>query len=396
MSKTNLDQMEIGAEARKESMQSTTKEAGNYKNQCDIELEVQLSDANEPNDLMEDNENVVVGHCHEREVGHCHESVVGQIDGAAAGEVSPQNVDMNGVKEPVKPANEKKGIKKATSKGGRQTLRKDNGHVDASESETLVTKSLKATICDPMPGNTETKENPLNQTEGKVMQQVKLQGTVPSVTDKGDDFSTHNIDSLEQTKTKPNAQNVDEQVSKRLKNISNNKQTSIPKGTSDMLTNGHVFGSKEESVVNRIDKAPNAHKSGQVVKLSSQSDSGMSSIGEYRKPPNSASGRSMDLEKQMKHIPTSNAKLEEGFNKMVQNKAGKASGNDAMRVVSNSQQKKSLLEGAIFEDDSDSASEDEDTAYDSDASTRTPSDNSIPSDLDGYDSPDLDSQQNGK
>lgn len=81
---------------------------------------------------------------------------------------------------------------------------------------------------------------------------------------------------------------------------------------------------------------------------------------------------------------------------MVQNKAGKASGNDAMRVVSNSQQKKSLLEGAIFEDDSDSASEDEDTAYDSDASTRTPSDNSIPSDLDGYDSPDLDSQQNGK
>lgn len=380
--------MEIGADARKESMQSTTKEAGNYKNQCDVELEVQLSDANEPNDLMEDNENVVVGHCHESEVG--------QIDGAAAGEVSPQNVDMNGVKEPVKPANEKKGIKKAMSKGERQTLRKDNGHVDASESETLVTKSLKATICDPMPGNTETKENPLNQTEGKVMQQVKLQGTVPSVTDKGDDFSTHNIDSLEQTKTKPNAQNVDEQVSKRQKNISNNKQTSTPKGTSDMLTNGHVFGSKEEGVVNRIDKAPNAHKSGQVAKLSSQSDSGMSSIGEYRKPPNSASGRSMDLEKQKKHIPTSNAKLEEGFNKMVQNKAGKASGNDAMRVVSNSQQKKSLLEGAIFEDDSDSASEDQDTAYDSDASTRTPSDNSIPSDLDGYDSPDLDSQQNGK
>ncbi|CAK8567232.1 unnamed protein product [Lathyrus sativus] len=387
MSKTNCDQMEIGTEARKESMQSTTKDAGNYKNQCNVELEVQLSDANEPKGLMEDNENVVVGHCHESEIG--------PIDGAAAGEVSPQNVDMSGVKEPVKPVNEKKGIKKASNKGGGKTLRKDSDHVDASESETVVTKSLKATIYDPMAGDTETKENPLNQTEGKVLQQEKLQGTVTSMTNKGDDFSTNDIDSPEQTKRKLNAQNVDEHVSKRLKNISSNKQTSTPKGTSDMLANGHVFGSKKERVVNSIDKAPNAHKSGQVAKLSSQSDSGMSSIGEYRKPPNSASGKSMDLEKQRKHIPTSNANLEEGFNKTVQNKARKASGNDAMRVVSNSQQKKSLLEGAIFKDDSDSVSEDEDKAYNSDASTRTPSDNSIPSDLDGYDSPGLDSQQNG-
>ncbi|CAI8598135.1 unnamed protein product [Vicia faba] len=386
MSEKNLDKMEIGTDACKESMQSTTKEAENFKNQSHIELEVQLSDANEPKGLMEKNENVV---------DHCHEKEVGQIDGAAAGEVSPQNVDMNGIKEPVKPVKEKKGIKKATSKGVGQTLRKDNGHADASESETVVTKSLKATICDPMPGNTETKENPLNQTEGKVLQQEKMQGTVPSVTNNGDEFSTENIDSPEQTKTIPNAQNVDEHVSKKLKNISNNKQTSTPKGTSDMLTNGHAFDSKKERVVNRIDKAPNAHKRGQVSKLSSQSDSGMSSVGEYRKPPNSASGKSRDLEKQRKQIPTSNAKLEEGFNKMVQNKARKASGNDAVRVVSNSQQKKSLLDGAIFKDDSDSASEDEDNAYNSDASTRTPSDNSIPSDLDGYDSPDLNSQQNG-
>ncbi|XP_058753965.1 leashin-like [Vicia villosa] len=337
MSKTNLDKMEIEKEACKESMQSTTKEAGNYKNQSDIELEVQLSNANEPKDLMKDNENVVVGHCNENEVG--------QTDRAAAGEVSKQNADMSGIKEPVKPVKEKKGIKKATSKGGGQILSKDNGHVDASESETAVTKSLKATICDPMPGNTETKENPLNKTEGEVLQQEKMQGIAPSVTDKRNDFSTENIDSPEQTKTKPNAQNMDEHV--------------------------------------------------RVGKLSSPSDSGMSSIGEYRKPPNRASGRSRDLEKQRKHIPTSNAKLEEGLNKMVQNKARKASGNDAKRVASNSQQKKSLLDGAIFKDDSDSASEDEDKAYNSDASTRTPSDNSIPSDLDGYDSPGLDSQQNG-
>ncbi|GAU43208.1 hypothetical protein TSUD_300950 [Trifolium subterraneum] len=338
---------------------------------------------------MEDNDNVVVGHCHESEVG--------QIKGATEGEVRPQNDDVSGMKEPVKPVAEKKEIKKVNNKGGGQTPKKYNGLVDALESETVVAKSLKATVCDAMPENTDTHENPLNQTEGKVMQQEEIQGSVLSVTDKGGDFSTDDADSLEQTKTKSNAENVDEHFSKRLKKKPNNKQSSTPKGTSDMLTNGHVFDSKKEFDVQKIDKAPNAHKTGQVAKLSSQSDSAMSSIGENRKPRGNASVKSMDLEKQREHIPTSNGKLE-GSNKMVQNKARKASGNYVMGVVSNSQPKKSLLEGAIFEADDSSASEDDDeNKVDSDASTRTPSDNSLVSDFDfdGYDSPGQDSQQNG-
>ncbi|KAK2443526.1 COP1-interacting protein [Trifolium repens] len=387
LSKTNLDTMEIETNVCKESIQFTTKEAGNYKNQSDIEMEVQASDANGPKDPMKDNQNVV---------GRCHESEVGQIEGAAEGEVPPQNDHVSGLKQPVKLVKEKKERKKVKNIGGGQTPKKDNGPVDALESETVVAKSLKATVCDPLPENTETQENLLNQTEGKVMQQEEMQGSVLSVTDKGGDFSTDNADSLEQPKTKSNAENVDEHVSKKLKKKPNNKQSSTPKGTSDMLTNGHVFDSKKECDAQKINKAPIAHKTGQVAKLSSQSDSAMSSIGENRKPLGNASVRSMDLEKQRECIPISNRKLE-GSNKMVQNKAKKASGNSVTGVVSNSQPKKSLLEGAIFKDDGSSASEDEDEnkVDDSDASTRTPSDNSLVSDFDGYDSPGLDSQQNG-
>ncbi|RHN69307.1 hypothetical protein MtrunA17_Chr3g0123261 [Medicago truncatula] len=388
INKTNLDKMEIGAVAYKESIQSTTKETGNNNEQGDIEMEVQPSDVNEPKDLLEDNENVLGSHCHESEVG--------QIEGAREGEVSPQNDDVNRMKEPVKPAKEQKGVKKGKNKGGGHTLRVDTGLVDASHSEAVVAKSLKETICDPLE-NAATQGSLLNQTEEEGM--VLLQEEIPvlSVTDKGGDFSADNADSLEQTKTKSNDENVDELVSKRLKKKPNNKQSSTSKSTSDMLTNGHAFDSKKERDVHRIDKAPNAHKTRQVTNFSSPSNSAMSSVVENRKSRDNASGKSMDLEKQRKHIPISNAKLE-GYNKMVQNKARKASGNNVMEVVSKSQQKKSLLEGAtIFKDDSSSSSDDEgqEKVDNSDASTRTPSDNSHANYLDGYDSPGVDSRQNG-
>ena len=382
--------MEIGAVAYKESIQSPTKETGNNNKQGDIEMEVQPSDVNEPKDLMEDNENVVGSHCHESEAD--------KIEGAGEGEVSPQNDDVNRMKEPVKPAKEHKGVKKGKNKGRGHTLRADNGIVDASESETVVAKSLKETVCDP-PENAATQESLRNQTEeeGMVMLQGEIQGTILSVTDKGGDFSADNADSLEQTKTKSNAENVDELVSKRLKKKPNNKQSSTSKSTSDMLTNGHAFDSKKERDVHRIDKAPNAPKTRQVTNFSSPSNSAMSSIVENRKSRDNASGKSMDLEKQREHIPISNAKLE-GYNKMVQNKARKASGNNVMKAVSKSQQKKSLIEGAIFKDDSSSSSDDEgqEKVDNSDASTRTPSDNSHASYSDGYDSPGVDSRQNGK
>jgi len=86
--------MEIGTYAFKGSIQSTTKVTKDFNKQSDVEMEVQPSDVNDPKDLIEDNENVVVGHCHENEVG--------QIEGAAEGEVSLQNDNVNGMREPVK------------------------------------------------------------------------------------------------------------------------------------------------------------------------------------------------------------------------------------------------------------------------------------------------------
>jgi len=151
------------------------------------------------------------------------------------------------------------------------------------------------------------------------------------------------------------------------------------------LSSSQKLSSKEELDV-RIhpgEKVPNAHRTGQDSKVSGNS----AVIEENKKTRVNASEKKMDLEKQRKHVPVSNSKLE-GSMKRVQNKAGKASGNNVREVVGKTPQKKSLLSGAIFKDDSSSSSDDE--AGNSGASTRTPSDNPLLSD--GDSSSGIDSQ----
>ena len=107
-------------------------------------------------------------------------------------------------------------------------------------SETVVAKSLKVIVCDLMPGNAKTQKSHLNLTKGvMVMQQDEIQETVLSVTEEGGDITADNVDSLEQNKTKSNAENVDEHVSKRPKKKPNNKQSSTSNCTLDMLPNAH-------------------------------------------------------------------------------------------------------------------------------------------------------------
>ncbi|TKY47714.1 dentin sialophosphoprotein isoform X1 [Spatholobus suberectus] len=555
MSKTTIGNMETGTDACKEGIQSTGKRTGNYKNHSDIDIKAQTSDVGEPMELTEDNENAVLDQCHKNEAG--------KIGGAEEGrEVSRQNdpelmllenstssnqdntdanirelnvaskvVDVNGMTEPVKLEKEKRGMRKAKNSGGSPALREGIGLVDASESETVIMKSLSATNCDPTSGNTETEENPLNQTEGEKIQQEEMQGT----SDKEDDFSADNAGSLEQIKTKSNAEHMD----KRQRKISNNKQTSTSKSISNIPTKDLVLDSKKPSLssdsgthanpsvmvtkkskststkssnkssktnlepvkdsvrlepsdsqfnsgskdasrhsthapgekdddnleapsktlkvnadqqfsswkqqdeaslsddmlvdkmngTDRTDikmmagknmhgleatngqthaedlnssqqlsskeeldvrirpgkKVPNLHRTGQDSKLSGMSDRVVSLIGENGKARVNASGKSMGLEKRREHFPVSNSKLE-GSIKMVQNKAGKASGNNVHGIVSKTQQRKSLLAGAIFKDDSSSTSEDEDAVDNSDASTRIPSDNPLLSDFSDGDS----------
>ncbi|XP_047181123.1 uncharacterized protein LOC124847626 isoform X2 [Vigna umbellata] len=143
------------------------------------------------------------------------------------------------------------------------------------------------------------------------------------------------------------------------------------------LSSSQKLSSKEELDV-RIhpgEKVPNPHRSGQESKVSGN----RTVTEENKKTRVKASEKKIDLEKQRKHVPVSNSKLE-GSIKRVPKKAGKASRNNVHGVVGKTPQKKSLLSGAIFKDDSSSSSDGEDG--NSGASTRTPSDNPLLSDED--------------
>ncbi|KAI9080835.1 hypothetical protein K1719_037144 [Acacia pycnantha] len=139
--------------------------------------------------------------------------------------------------------------------------------------------------------------------------------------------------------------------------------------------------------INPDEKVPKVCKTGQEPYLSSQSNSVTSTIKEKKRPQaNKSSGKSMNLEKNNEAFPVSNSKPKT-LKKMVPKKVGKASGNNVEVVVSKREQKKSLLAGTIFKDDSSGTSEGKDEKiYDSSASTRSPSDVSLLSDYSDDDS----------
>ncbi|KAE9604801.1 hypothetical protein Lal_00010960 [Lupinus albus] len=360
--KSTINNMEIGTDAHKENI-------GSKVHPSDV-LSSIIDQVIEPKELIEDDVNIVIDHCHKSDAGQSEE----------VREVSPQNdpkpmlleesppsnqdnaganvresngiskvVDENRMTEPVKSEKKKRGTRKVKDLGGEPSLREGTGFVDATDSGNFFRQFFKATDCNPKSGNTDIEENPLNQTEEGEKQEEEMKGTVLSATAKEDDLSADNAGSSD------NAEDVDEHADKRQRKKSNNNETSISKSISN-----HV----------------------------------MPSIGENRKPYADVSEKSKDLEKQREHIPLSNMTVE-GSKKKVQNEAGKAYGHN-VGVVSNTQQKKSLLEGAIFKEDSSGTSEDEGGVDNSDASTKTPSDNSLLSDFSDADSNDgLDSQQNG-
>ncbi|CAL0333118.1 unnamed protein product [Lupinus luteus] len=365
MNKSTINNMEIGKDAHKESI-------GSKVHPSDV-LSLIIDQVIERKELTEHNVNIVIDHCHKNDAG--------QSKGAEeVRELSPQNdpkpmlleesppsnqdntganvresngiskvVDEIGMTEPVKSEKKTRGTRKAKDSGREPSPGEGTDLVDASDNGNFFRQFFKAINCNPKSGNTEIEENPINQTEAGEKQEEEMNGTVLSATAKEDDLSADNAGSLD------NAEDVDEHVGKVQRKKSNNNESPISKSISN-----HA----------------------------------VPSIGENRRPHADASGNSEDLEKQREHIPLSNSKVE-GSKKKVQNKAGKSYGNNVGGVVSNTQ-KKSLLEGAIFKEDSNGTSEDEGVVDNSDASTKTPSDNSLLSDFSDADSNDgLDSQQNG-
>ncbi|CAJ1853479.1 unnamed protein product [Sphenostylis stenocarpa] len=512
MDKTNIDNMETGTDACKEGIKSAEKTTGNYMNHSDIEAKAHAANVDGSMELTEDDD----------------KSEADQVEGAEEGiEVSPQNdpklmllqkstpsiqdnidakigalnvtskvVDVNRINESIKSEKEKNRKRKTKNLGGGSALRGGIGLVDASENETVIMKSLGATNCDPTLRNTETGDNPLNQTEGGKIQEEETnaestckrqrkksnnkqtsisksifnrlpkdqvldgKNSSPSpdhgrhskssvaVTKKSNSASTKSPNKSRKANVKPRKDSIRlepsdsrinsgskdavqrtihspeekdddnlEAPSKTLKVNADQHLSSCKQPDEELVdklngtkmkdietmarnnmhqleaTNGQTpaedlsssqkLSSKEELDVriHPVDKVQNAHRTGQDSKVSGRTDSAV--IEENKKIRLNAYGKKRDLKKQRSHVPVSNSKLE-GSIKMVQNKIEKAFRNKIL-------QKKSLLSGAIFKDDSSSSSEYE--VDNSDASTRTPSDNPLLSDFsDGDSSSGMDSQ----
>ncbi|KAL9332751.1 hypothetical protein ACSQ67_002361 [Phaseolus vulgaris] len=481
MGKTTIDNMETGTDAFKEGIQSTEKTTENYKNDSGIEIIAHPANEDGLMELTEDNA----------------KNEAPQIEGAEEGrEVSPENdpklmlldkstpsnqgnsdakvgglnvtskvVDVNGTTESIKLKKVKRKKKTAKNSDGESTFREVSGHVDASESKTVIMKSLSATNCDPKSGNTEMEENPLNQIEGGKIQQ-EMQGTSDKEVDfnidgaehtgkrqrkksndkkslsnmllkdqvldskdsSSSDSKTHAKSSVAVTKksksastkstkksSKTNMEPVKDSVrlepsaqfnsgskdavqlsthspgekdddnleapSKTLKVNADEQFSSWKQPAEANLSDGMVVDKLIETDINDIETMTrnNIHQleatNVQTPKdlSSSQKLSSKEELDVRIHPGEKAS------EKQRKLVPVSNSKLE-GSIKGVQNKAGKASENNVRGAVGKTPQKKSLLSGAIFKDDSSSSSDDE--VGNSGASTRTPSDNPLLSDGD--------------
>ncbi|KAJ7957650.1 COP1-interacting protein 4 [Quillaja saponaria] len=181
----------------------------------------------------------------------------------------------------------------------------------------------------------------------------------------------------------------------------------------NFITTQHQgLSSKDEVGVPRLQSDrmfSNVCRTGLEAQSSNKSDSLHSIVEGDRKPVLiKTSGKNTHSDKRIEALPVSNSKLEGSKKAVRQNKMGKehqsgvvnypmgvrkATGNIG-EVVNNAQLKKNLLttSAAIFKDDSSGSSEDDD----SDASTRTPSDNSLSSDYsDGESNADLNSSQYG-
>ncbi|XP_057739719.1 uncharacterized protein LOC130956739 [Arachis stenosperma] len=289
------------------------------------------------------------------------------------------------------------------------------------------------------------KGKPRASAPGKSMDLAEMEGTVVSATEKDDASGADNPGPLEQIETIANAEHVDKTGRKKsnkkqstksksssnmLTNDVNDSQKPSPSSDIGTLASPNVSlfpsntakgidnlapveandaakdstfsceekdeknleASLEDDRVNveqqspsqqvqhrsHLDKmVPNVRKTKRDAKLSSQSNSDLSSIREKGKPRANSSGKSMDS---ADHLPISSPTMK-GSKKVIHKKAGKSLVNNAREVKGKTNQKKSLLSGAIFKDDSSDTSKDADKVDMSDASTKSPSANSLLSDF---------------
>ncbi|XP_075660197.1 uncharacterized protein LOC142630029 [Castanea sativa] len=305
-----------------------------------------------------------------------------------------------------------------------QTKDQDVGHKDlthsadnqrevqASSKSTKKTKSTKTST------KNKSNESNLKHERDSVVEIDPLHAQTNCVTDKSSQVPLHTTEG--NSKGRPvedeNSEQIlppEEKVPKASRSDSGTgKSSQVPLHTTESNYKERPVKDKgAERMLHPEKKLPKASRSGKTAPQSSMSDTFTSIPKEVTRPGTlNASETRINSERKSEALAVSKSNLGNSKNLVHQNKlfnenksgAGqgvrKAFVNETGEVVNSSQHDKSLLTklGAIFKDDSSGSSEDEDGVDNSNASTRTPSDNSFSSDFsDGESNAKLNSPRNG-
>ncbi|KAE8023594.1 hypothetical protein FH972_009271 [Carpinus fangiana] len=329
--------------------------------------------------------------------------------------------------------------------------------VKSSEHDISSAEPHKTINSDHSNNKAKKEENTFFQTKGKEISKTKTVSTSLLATGReAGDVHGDEAQSLQKiSKTQVNAENMDEKMRKKSKK----KQNSTAKNLLDLQTKAQDVGHKDptpsadnqreveasckmtnekqgsggksqssnsstiqlqeslskdecaEDILHPEKKLLKVSRSGMKTPRSTKSDKFTSIPEDVRRPSvvkDSDTSINSDRKSEAFAVSKSNmgnsknivhqSKLANEIQSGVAQGVGKAFVNDIGEVVNNSEQDKSLLAklGAIFKDDSSGSSEDEDGMVKSDASTRTPSENSFSSDYsDGESNPNLNSPRNG-
>ena len=305
-----------------------------------------------------------------------------------------------------------------------QTKDQDVGHKDqthsaenqrevqASSKSTKKTKSAKTST------KNKLNESNLKHEKDSGVEIDSLHAQMNCVTDKSSQVPLHTTEGNSKGRPVEDEQSEqvlppDEKVPKASRTDSGTgKSSQVPLHTTKSNYKGRPVEDKgAEHMLHPEKKLPKASRSGKTGPQSSMSDTFTSIPKEVTRPGTlNASETRINSERKSEALAVSKSNLGNSKNLVHQNKlfnenksgAGqgviKASVIDTGEVVNSSQHDKSLLTklGTIFKDDSSGSSEDEDGVDNSDASTRTPSDNSFSSDFsDGESNAKLNSPRNG-
>lgn len=330
-------------------------------------------------------------------------------------------------------------------------------HGKSSKHEIFSAEPLKTVNSDHSSEISKKEESIFSQTKGKEVSKTNTvsKSLLATGREAGDVYGDE-VQSLQKiSKTRANAENMDEKMRKKSKK----KQNSAAKNLLDVQTKAQDVGHKDptpsadnqrevdasskmtnekqgsggksqagnsstiqmqgslskdecaEHMLHPEKKLLKVSRSGMKAPRSTKSDK-FTSIPEdvRRRSVVNDSETSINSERKSEAFAVSKSNLGNSKNIVHQSKLGseirsgvgrgvrKTSVNDIGEVVNNSKQDKSLLakSGAIFKDDSSGSSEDEDGMVNSDSSTRTPSDNSVSSNYsDGESNANPNSPQNG-